>query len=83
MLSLTKIFTFYSNFIILLFSSLAKSQSCEITIIIFIHDYLRLDLSGESKEMFEAIKNKYNLRNNTEVMRLIIKSAYDHEIKKP
>jgi len=42
---------------------------------------LRLDLSGETKEMFEAIKNKYNLRNNTEVMRLIIKSAYNYEIR--
>lgn len=43
---------------------------------------LRLDLSGETREMFEAIKDKYNLRNNTEVMRLIIKIVYDHEIKK-
>ena len=43
---------------------------------------LRLDLSGKTKEMFESIKDKYNLKNNTEVMRLIIKIAYDHEIKK-
>ena len=42
---------------------------------------LRLDLNGETKEMFEAIKNKYNLRNNTEVMRMIIKIAYNNEIK--
>jgi hypothetical protein len=41
---------------------------------------LRLDLSGETKKMFEAIKEKYNLKNNTEAMRLIIKLAYGHEI---
>ena len=29
--------------------------------------------------MFEAIKEKYNLERNTEVIRLIIKLAYDCE----
>ena len=42
---------------------------------------LRIDLDGETKKMFEAIKDKYNLKNNTEAMRLIIKLAHEHEIK--
>ena len=42
---------------------------------------IRIDLTGETKAMFEAIKEKYNLKRNTEVIRLIIKLAYDSEFK--
>ena len=42
---------------------------------------IRLDLEGDNKEMFEAIRQKYNLERNTETMRLIIKIAYDKEFE--
>jgi len=37
---------------------------------------IRIDLDGNNKKMFEAIKKKYNLEINTEAMKLIIKLAY-------
>jgi len=40
---------------------------------------LRLNLEGKNKEMFESIKEKYNLERNTDTLRLIIKLAYDSE----
>ena len=40
---------------------------------------IRIDLTYETKKMFEAIKQKFNLKQNTEVIRLIIKLAYKHE----
>lgn len=43
---------------------------------------IRIDLDGENKEMFEAIKEKYNLNSNTETLRLIIKRAYEIETGK-
>jgi hypothetical protein len=43
---------------------------------------LRLNLDGKNKEMFEEIKRKYNLERNTDTLRLIIKLAYDYDIKK-
>ena len=43
---------------------------------------IRINLEGDNKNMFEAIKEKYNLERNTETMRLIIKLAYDYEFKK-
>ena len=42
---------------------------------------IRIDLEGETKKMFDAIKEKYNLELNTEVIRLIIKLAYDKEFQ--
>ena len=42
---------------------------------------IRIDLEGETKKMFEDIKDKYNLTANTEALRLIIKLAYNNEIK--
>ncbi len=33
---------------------------------------VRLDLKGETKKMFEAIKDKYNLNSKAEVMRTVI-----------
>lgn len=41
---------------------------------------IRIDLEGDTKKMFEAIKEKYNLKSNTEAVRLIIKLAYNKEI---
>lgn len=43
---------------------------------------IRIDLKGETKKMFEELKKKYNIMHNTEVIRTIIKIAYDHEFKK-
>ena len=40
---------------------------------------IRINLTDDTKEMFEKIKEKYNLNTNTETMRLIIKKAYVHE----
>jgi len=40
---------------------------------------IRINLSDETKSMFEKIKQKYNLTTNTETIRLIIKKAYIHE----
>ncbi len=43
---------------------------------------IRINLEGKNKEMFEKIKEKYNLSTNTETIRLIIKSAYENEFSK-
>ena len=40
---------------------------------------VRIDLEGDTKQMFEKIKKKYNLKNNAEVIRLIIKLTHDNE----
>ena len=40
---------------------------------------IRIDLTDETRKMFEAIKQKFNLKQNTEVIRLIIKLAYKYE----
>ncbi len=42
---------------------------------------IRINLTGETKKMFESIKQKFNLNQNTEVIRLIIKLAYNNEFK--
>ena len=42
---------------------------------------IRVDLEGKTKEMFEAIKNKYNLKNNSEIIRLIIKKTFEDVIE--
>jgi hypothetical protein len=38
---------------------------------------IRLDLEGETKEMFLEIKRKLNVKANTETIRSIIKTAFD------
>ena len=43
---------------------------------------IRVDLEGKTKEMFEAIKNKYNLKNNSEIIRLMIKKTFEDVIEK-
>lgn len=42
---------------------------------------IRVDLEGITKKMFEAIKKKYNLKNNSEIIRLIIKKTYEDVIE--
>jgi hypothetical protein len=42
---------------------------------------IRINLTDNTKKMFEALKEEYNLDLNTEVMRLIIKIAYDNKFK--
>ena len=42
---------------------------------------IRINLNGETKKMFESIKQKFNLNQNTEVVRLIIKLAYNNEFR--
>ncbi|GAH36273.1 unnamed protein product [marine sediment metagenome] len=37
----------------------------------------------KSEEMFEALKEFYNLGYNAEVMRVLIKRDYDRQIKTP
>jgi hypothetical protein len=38
---------------------------------------IRLDLKGETKEMFLEIKRKLNVNANTETIRFIIKTAFN------
>lgn len=42
---------------------------------------IRIDLDGKTRDMFEAIKKKFNLETYTETIRLIIKLAFDNEFK--
>ncbi|MFX0073513.1 MAG: hypothetical protein ACFFAO_20745 [Candidatus Hermodarchaeota archaeon] len=42
---------------------------------------IRIDFDGDTKEMFEKLKEKYNLKSNAETLRLIIKLAYDQEFE--
>ena len=37
---------------------------------------------GKTKEMFEALKEFYNLGYNAELVRVLIKKDYDRQIKK-
>ena len=39
--------------------------------------FIRLDLEGEIKTCFEALKKKKGVRNNTELVRLLIIQEYD------
>ena len=43
---------------------------------------IRIDISGRTKKMFLAFMDKYNLERYTDTFRLIIKRAYDLDIKK-
>ena len=44
---------------------------------------IKMVIKGKTKEMFEALKEFYNLGYNAEVMRLLIKRDYDRLIKPP
>lgn len=42
---------------------------------------IRLMLQGEVKDRFLKIKNKKKLRNNTEILRLIINEYYEQNVQ--
>lgn len=42
---------------------------------------IKMVIKGKTKEMFEALKEFYNLGYNAEVMRVLIKRDYDRQIK--
>ena len=42
---------------------------------------IRIDIGGKTKEMFEAFQDKYNTQRLTDTFRLIVKRAYDLDIK--
>ena len=41
---------------------------------------IKMVLKGKTKEMFEALKEFYNLGYNAELMRVLIKREYDRQI---
>ena len=43
---------------------------------------IKIVIKGKTKEMFEALKEFYNLGFNAEVMRVLIKRDYDRLVKK-
>ena len=43
---------------------------------------IKMVLKGKTKEMFEALKDYYNLGYNAELMRVLIKKDYDRQIEK-
>jgi len=43
---------------------------------------IKMVVKGRTKEMFEALKEFYNLGYNAEVIRLLIKRDYDLQIEK-
>lgn len=42
---------------------------------------IKMVLKGKTKEMFEALKEFYNLGYNAELMRVLIKREYDRQIE--
>jgi len=43
---------------------------------------IKIVVKGKTKEMFEALKEFYNLGYNAELVRVLIKKDYDRQIKK-
>ena len=43
---------------------------------------IKMVIKGKTKQMFEALKEFYNLGYNAEVMRVLIKKDFDRMVKK-
>lgn len=43
---------------------------------------IKMVVKGKTKDMFDALKEFYNLGYNAELVRLLIKRDYDRQIKK-